>query len=437
MHKFLIFQLARFGDLIQTKRLVQSLFLRGEVHICVDMSLKMVATLLYPKAHIHSVPAHNTAEMRDYSEQCKAVHACLSALQEHDFTAVYTLNHTPLNYVLARFFAPEIVQGYAMPQGQIVPSDWIKKAFTWTKQRQTNPINLVDFWAYFDTVPCKPAQVNPKAEIKGRVESIGIVLAGRESRRSLPPQVLAPVVKTIFDTCQGPQIFLLGAASEVPLARQLKRHLPTYITQKTTDLSGKTSWKELFEVVQSLHMLISPDTGTMHLGAHFGIPVQAFFLSSAFCYETGPYGEGHRVWQSVYECAPCLESAPCHMQTKCLEDYSHKDFLRALAVSTLQSLENKPLTLGNNLQLPQNLTRQDSCFDRLGATWQVSLGKDVYAAARLAHRTVVAEYCGVPLPQVPVDTQSAQSFYTDADASLHFRTPFLPALCAKAQEENI
>ncbi len=399
-----------------------------------DISLQTVAKLLYPKAHVHTLPAHNTVETSDYTKQYKAAHACLVALQEQDFTAVYTLNHSPLNYVLARFFAPEIVQGYAMPHGQAVPTAWIKKAFAWTKHRQTSPLNLVDFWAYFDHMPCNPAQVNPKAEIKDRVERIGIVLAGRESRRSLPPQILATVVKTIFDSCQGPQVFLLGSNSEIPLARQLKRHLPISVTQKMTDLSGKTSWEELFAVVQNLHMLISPDTGTMHLGAHFGIPVQAFFLSSALCHETGPYGTGHRVWQSVYECAPCLESAPCHMQTKCLEDFSHKDFLRALAISTVQSIENKPLTLGQNVQLPPTLSMQESYLDNLGATWRVCLGEDIHAAARAAQRTVVAEYCGVPLPQVAVDTQCAQAFYTDADAMLHFRTPYLPALCLSPKE---
>ena len=36
-----------------------------------------------------------------------------------------------------------------------------------------------------------------------------------------------------------------------------------------------------------LDVLLTPDTGIMHLAAHLGVPVFAFFLSSAWCHETG------------------------------------------------------------------------------------------------------------------------------------------------------
>ena len=58
MPTFLVIQLARFGDLVQTKRLIRTLCARGETHLCVDAGLRDLAALLYPEAVIHAIPVH-------------------------------------------------------------------------------------------------------------------------------------------------------------------------------------------------------------------------------------------------------------------------------------------------------------------------------------------------------------------------------------------
>ncbi len=430
MKQYLILQLARFGDLVQTKRLVKSLEERGQVHLCVDAGLGALASLLYPKAVVHVVPAHRQADS-SMSDSANMLYATIQQLKEIDFYAVYNINYTPLNTSLVRIFSPEIVQGYAMHNGQLLRSPWVQKAFRWTQNRPISPINLVDFWAHFDAKPCLPQAVNPQA--KGGGKGIGVVLAGRESRRSLPPTVLAQVVRTCFEVlAQGKEkypIYLLGSGAELPLARKLQRLLPSSLQCHVQDLCAKTSWKDLCDVLQGLDLLISPDTGTMHLGAHMGVPVQAFFLSSAWCHETGPYGEGHGVWQSVYTCTPCLESAPCALHTKCLEDFSHPSFYRALALHLQGKLdiiseERKPSFM------PASLTYQTSRLDALGSGWHVLLGEDPHAEKRLALRTVLAEYCRCPLDDTRrQDMQHMyameQHFYEEADWMLRAERVFI------------
>ncbi len=318
MKQFLVLQLARFGDLVQTKRLIKTLQARGQVHICVDTSLKDLAQLLYPHAIIHTITAHGAAW------QNIQIYDAVRELASLDVCAVYNLNHSPMNRALARLFPPEIVSGYCMDGGQILVSSWVQKAFRWTQHRPSSTLNLVDFWAYFDPLPCAPDEVNPVAQGQGR--GIGVVLAGRESRRSLPPMVLAQVVRVLFEAQGGVPVYLFGTAAEEPVSRRLLRHLPASVQAQTHNVCGKTSWAGLIDAVTGLDVLLSPDTGTMHLGAHLGVPVCAFFLSSAWCHETGPYGAGHSVWQSAYACAPCLESHPCTIHTKCLEAFSSTDF---------------------------------------------------------------------------------------------------------------
>ncbi len=419
MKQFLLIQLARFGDLVQTGRLLYSLERYGQVHLCIDKSLEGLAACLYPKAIVHTVPAHSSGKD---TQSVLHVHQTLEALRQIDFCAVYNVNYSPLNTAIVRLFSPEIVHGYAVEHGQLVRSPWVHKAFLWTKNRQISPVNLVDFWAHFAKNPVAPHVVNPPAKGQGR--GIGVVLAGRESRRSLPPPVLAQVVRTVFESLGGPAVYVLGSAAELPLARQLKRLLPTSMQDKIVDYCGKTSWQGLMDALQGLDVLISPDTGTMHLGARLGVPVQAFFLSSAWCHETGPYGEGHTVWQAVHTCTPCLESSPCHIATKCLQDFSHRNFYRALTAC----VQNISLPQVEGKELPATLTCQKSFVDALGAYWKTIAGKDVYAAQRQALRAVVAEYCHCPLEGEALDAQTVQFFYEEADWMLRDTRPCFTAL---------
>ncbi len=405
MKDFLVLQLARFGDLVQTKRLIKSLQTRGRVHLCIDTSLKDLAYLLYPDVIVHPICAHHGK----YGEQSFNAHIykSIQSLTSVDFCAVYNLNHTAMTRALVRLFPPEKVCGYRMEGGQLLVSPWIQKAFRWTRHRMTSPLNLVDFWAYFDPLPCVPQQVNPVAKGQGR--GIGVVLAGQESRRSLPPTLLAQILRIYFEAHGGAPVYLLGSTAEEAVSRKVLRLLPPSVQGHTQNLCGKTSWADLFDAVTGLDALVTPDTGTMHLAAHLGVPVHAFFLSSAWCHETGSYGEGHKVWQSTYACAPCLESKPCTIDTKCLEPFSSTDFLRTLTAHIKGNM-----TLANQ-SLPEYVTLQSSHLDCLGSTWQTELGHDDFATQRQGLRTVVADYCHSPLHNECFLDERIQTFYEEKD----------------------
>lgn len=399
MPQFLVIQLARFGDLVQTKRLIRTLGARGEVHLCIDPALTGVAALLYPKAHVHPLPVHRKPDAAAFA----TVRATCAALATLHFDAVYNLNHAGFNRALARLFAPEQVRGYCMHGSQPLRSTWIRRAFRWTVVRPLAPVNLVDFWAWLDDAPCDATTVNPVATPRGG--GIGVVLAGRESRRSLPPALLARCVQTAFEALGGAPVFLLGSAAESPLARQVLRLLPARMGPQVQDFSGKTSWSDLADVVGGLDVVLSPDTGTMHLAAHLGVPVQAFFLSSAWCHETGPYGVGHTVWQSVYECAPCLESSPCGLHTACLQDFEDTALLRGLA----RTLRGESLSSGATegaRHWPGSLVCCRSGVDNLGTVWHTLEGRDPHALRRQALRALVTEALHVPLPALSSEVRA-------------------------------
>jgi hypothetical protein len=220
-------------------------------------------------------------------------------------------------------------------------------------------------------------------------------------------RLLAPCVHAAFQSLDGPDIYLLGSQGEHPLARDLTRRLSSAMLDKVHNLCGTTDWAGLLDALSGLDCLLSPDTGVMHLAAHLGTPVQAFFLSSAWCHETGPYGAGHKVWQANTECLPCLESAPCTLDVRCLEAFAQPGFLSALAKSLGKG------ALAGAQALPPQILHLESALDALGSSWSIRQGDDPHSEQRSALRALLGEYLG--LASSPPTLRAAAPLYQEAD----------------------
>ncbi|SKA71554.1 glycosyltransferase family 9 protein [Desulfobaculum bizertense] len=397
----LVVQLARFGDLVQTKRLILSLVRQSEsaVHLVVDHSLVTLAKCIYPDIIVHGVHAHARPGVteQDILRQNLAV---FHELKECQFSEVYNLNFSGLNMALSTLFDPDTVRGHRMEQGQERSDLWSQMGMRWVRLRRDVGMNLVDFWACLADDPIAPGEVNPIAMRGGK--GIGVVMAGRESRRSIPPETLAAIAGATTQGTRSDTIFLIGSSSESGRARAFLDAAPRKIRENTTDLTGKTDWAGLIDALTGLDALITPDTGTMHLAAHLGVPVHALFLSSAWCHETGPYGIGHRVWQSAEPCAPCLESAPCRKGVKCLNAFSGRNFLRHLAGNAA-------------FEVPEGMLGYVSAIDSLGVTYRPVLGQDPTEASRASFRALIGQYKGYAMWDKPVDERMVRTIFHEQD----------------------
>jgi heptosyltransferase I len=86
---------------------------------------------------------------------------------------------------------------------------------------------------------------------------------------------------------------------------------------EAANLGGLTSLRELACLYRQAALLVTTDSGPMHLAAAVGTPVVALFGPTDPA-RTGPYGPGHRVVQSGLSCVPCLrkrcETGDCMAQ---------------------------------------------------------------------------------------------------------------------------
>lgn len=106
---------------------------------------------------------------------------------------------------------------------------------------------------------------------------------------------------------------LVGVAKDLPVGEEILQHSGT---ARVENLIGKTTLAELITLLRTCDLLLTNDTGTMHLAAFLGVPVVAVFGSTEPAL-TGPLGEGHQVLRRHVACSPCF-LRECPLDFRCM-----------------------------------------------------------------------------------------------------------------------
>ena len=109
---------------------------------------------------------------------------------------------------------------------------------------------------------------------------------------------------------------LIGGKGEEVLGQNIARGMRC----KPIVLSGKTTIQELMGVLSRCSVLVTNDTGPMHVAQALGVPVAAVFGSTDPA-TTAPHGQSQGVVQSSVRCAPCLLRA-CPIDHRCMTQVS-------------------------------------------------------------------------------------------------------------------
>lgn len=107
-------------------------------------------------------------------------------------------------------------------------------------------------------------------------------------------------------------VVILGARGEESLGRDIASRL----NGRSVVLSGATTIRELMAVVKRCRVLITNDTGPMHIAAACGVPVVAVFGPTDWR-TTAPYGQERSIVREAVDCAPCL-LRECPIDHRCM-----------------------------------------------------------------------------------------------------------------------
>jgi heptosyltransferase I len=96
---------------------------------------------------------------------------------------------------------------------------------------------------------------------------------------------------------------------------------------KALNLGGRTTLRELACIYREAALLVTTDSGPMHLAAAVGTPIVALFGPTDPA-RTGPYGPGHRIIRKGLSCSPCFRKR-CETP-RCMTDISVEEVFTAV-----------------------------------------------------------------------------------------------------------
>ncbi len=129
---------------------------------------------------------------------------------------------------------------------------------------------------------------------------IGMHVSGGRPIKQWDPQRFAEVARRLIAGADA-TIVLTGSGGDRPLVDSVKRELPR---DRVLDVAGDVDLLTLAAILERLDLLITGDTGPMHLATAVETPIVAVFGPSDPA-RYGPRGRYDRVVRADLPCAPC------------------------------------------------------------------------------------------------------------------------------------
>lgn len=126
-----------------------------------------------------------------------------------------------------------------------------------------------------------------------------------------PERFRALALRLLLET--DAHVVFFGDASTASLVKEISHGLP----ERVIDLAGVTSLRELACLIKECDVLVTNDSGPMHIGAAFNTPLVALFGSTDDV-ATGPYGQSGSVINKRVKCSPCLKRV-CPIDFPCMK----------------------------------------------------------------------------------------------------------------------
>ncbi len=151
------------------------------------------------------------------------------------------------------------------------------------------------------------------SNIKPQTSKLGLC-PGAEygpAKRWLPERFAEVAAKV--NAQSSAQWILFGTKNDMAIGDQIA----TAIGDHCVNRIGRTTLDQLIDELRECRLVLTNDTGTMHLAALLGVPVVAIFGSTEPRL-TGPLGDGHIILRHHVECSPCF-LRECPIDFRCMK----------------------------------------------------------------------------------------------------------------------
>lgn len=333
----LVINLTRFGDLLQTQPVFTGLKDSGDTVGLVCLQNFLPATALVREVDaVFAIPGARLLADLDQSWPL-ALGGCLNFVDQvrAQFAPDRVINLTSSlpSRLLAKAMRAPTLQGFGLDDFGfgVYSSAWAAFLEATALNRGTSPFNLVDLFfksAHLGDGPRRFRLADPESSALSDVRAlisaqtaavatdiagyVGLQLGASAAKRQWPTRHFAQVAQHLWERHRLLPV-LLGGKGEQELAEQFAASTGV----PHVNLVGGTSLPQLAAAVSLLRVLVTNDTGTMHLAAGLGVPILAIFLATAQPWDTGPYLPGACCLEPDLPCHPCSFSHECPIDWAC------------------------------------------------------------------------------------------------------------------------
>ncbi len=335
--KALVINLTRFGDLLQTQPVVSGLVQNGyETSILCLENFAGTTDLMRDVSSTFALPGASVlaALDSDWRESLKLFETfCAEVLIHVDPDLIVNLTPSlPARLLAMRFSRMEgkarELRGFAVDSFgfNADTTPWAGFLQVASTNRGASPFNVVDLFSRVaglgNTAPFKLADPSPEMRVAadrllgGIIEDaegyVGFQPGASEERRRWPVKHFRELGERLWKELRKVPV-LLGTKGEQTLGDRILEGA----SFPSVNLMGKTGLPELAAVLRKLDVLVTNDTGTMHLAAGEGTPVAAVFLATAQPWDTGPAAVNSLCLEPDVDCHPCPFGVPCPHDNMC------------------------------------------------------------------------------------------------------------------------
>ncbi len=155
---------------------------------------------------------------------------------------------------------------------------------------------------------------------------------------------------------QEVSVVIFGAKGEERLGQEIASHL----SSRSLVLSGATTIRELMASVKRCAVLLTNDTGPMHIASAFQVPVVAIFGPTDWR-TTSPFESAHSIVRQPVDCAPCL-LRECPIDHRCMTRVT-VDQVHEAAVKQVRGLSGSSGLFGRDQINQTNETNQTNILE--------------------------------------------------------------------------
>jgi ADP-heptose:LPS heptosyltransferase len=301
---------------------------------------------------------------------------------------------------------------------RVIESEWARLFATsvFHQNRQFNSLNLVDVFRCSADVDAHPHKLliniaDEDLEYADRLIAeagftnqgpiICLQAGASQEKRQWATERFVKLAHILVNQLNA-RLILTGSAKEGAIIDPI---IAGVADRNVVSFAGRTSVPQLSAVLKRAKILVTGDTGPMHMAVAVGTPVVSMFLASAYGFETGPYSEGNILLQPIIGCGPCNPNKPCS-RPDC------HDQIDPELVATLTSMRLKEdiRKLPEGLSDANRVTVYRSYFDKWGFLDFENIGgknSDLYQGYRSAYRKMWLDDLG-GFSEKGIDTEKSR-----------------------------